>query len=157
MFYLVSCLPRQSYLAKFRVYELKELLKNMGVHQKGRKPDLYSRARNLLTHGNPKIQQEIRKIYDRSYRGLRRSVKVDEYSLSGPTSPRIRFPETKPSCSSFSLKDTRPYVVHPDVKFKPHPFYKVMESIIRPSALGKGWQVACTMTGSIHDAFTNRY
>ena len=35
-----------------------------------------------------------------------------------------------------SKGSSRAYVVHPDVKFKAHPFFSKLETITRPTALG---------------------
>ena len=124
----------QRYLNRFRVTELKELLKSMGVTQKGKKPELFSRALSLLEHGSPKLMSEIIRIYERTHALPRKSIKTGDYS-SG--SSRSHYPDSKPGSSSFVVKDSRSYIVHPDVKFKPHPFYENIECIIRPTALGK--------------------
>ena len=113
--------PLQRYLAGFRVLELKDLLKSIGCSQKGRKPELFQRANDLLRHGSPKIQNKIRDIYERT----NRSKRTLSYSRMARYSPM------KPAISP-----TRGYIVHPDVKFKQHPFYQKVDSVIRPTALG---------------------
>ena len=114
-------LPLQRYLASFRVLELKELLKSISCSQKGRKPDLFHRANELLRHGSPKIQNKIRDIYDRT----NRSKRTLSYSRMARYSPM-----------KSAVSPTRGYIVHPDVKFKQHPFYQKVDSVIRPTALG---------------------
>lgn len=130
------CLQR--YLEKFRVAELKELLRSMGVTQKGRKTDLLSRANELMRRGNPKIQHEIRMIYERTHLARKPMKMTQSYTSMKSLAHHhhLHHSDTK-SHNSFVLKDPEPFVIHPDVKFKSHPFYQVMECIIRPTALGK--------------------
>ena len=108
----------QRYLLSFRVHELKELLKSIGCSQRGRKNELFQRSNELLQHGSPKIQNKIREIYDRSHYSKRALFRAHRYSPMKPT--------PAPAHS---------YIVHPDVTFKPHPFYEKVDSIIRPTAL----------------------
>ena len=100
----------------FRRSELKKLLKKVGLAHSGCKADLFHRADLLLMSGNRKVQKRIEKIYKRKIAHLR-----------------------KPTSSSHVDKDSRPFKMHPDVKFKIHPFYKVLECIVKPTALGKGY------------------
>jgi len=100
------------------VHELKELLKSIGCSQRGRKNELFQRSNELLQHGSPKIQNKIREIYDRSHYSKRALFRAHRCSPMKPT--------PAPAHS---------YIVHPDVTFKPHPFYEKVDSIIRPTAL----------------------
>lgn len=150
-----SCfLSLQRYLEKFRVAELKELLRRVGVPQRGRKMDLLCRA-NEVMRGSVSIQREIQNIYEREH-FVRKPMKMTEsYSKRGLAhhrhqhdlhQPDIKSLSSKYPTPSFVLKEPVPFVMHPDVTFKLHPFYQVMECIIRPTALGKRllcqWQVS---------------
>lgn len=115
----------QRYLTSFRVLELKELLKNQGQSTKGRKPELFQRANDILQFGSPKFQTKIREIYERS-NNFRRQLSYNRTAQK--TSP-------EKSRESVVKKASRPYIVHPDVKFKSHPFFSKLETIIRPTAL----------------------
>lgn len=119
-----SLLPLQRYLTSFRVQELKELLRNMGCSQKGRKQELFQRANEVLQHGSPKIQNKIREIYERT-NSSKRALHYNRmaHRLASPTKAAV--------------SPHRSYIVHPDVKFKPHPFYLKMDTVIRPTSLGK--------------------
>ena len=127
---------------RFRVIELKELLRSIGQSTKGRKPELMQRSADLLRHGSPKIQVKIQEIWERSHN----SKKTDNYHKmaqrytpmkgSGQIPPHQQFPHHPPS-SQFPFKGHRgQYVIHPDVTFKAHPFYVKFDTIIRPTALG---------------------
>lgn len=117
----------QRYLTSFRVLELKELLKNQGQSTKGRKPELFQRANDILQFGSPKFQTKIREIYERS-NNFRR------HSFYNRTSQKTSPEKTR---ESVVKKASRPYIVHPDVKFKSHPFFSKLETIIRPTALSE--------------------
>ncbi|XP_064390989.1 E3 SUMO-protein ligase PIAS2-like isoform X4 [Halichondria panicea] len=115
----------QGMLSEFRVNELKELLRKTSQSQRGRKAELFQRANELLRHGSPKIQLYIRDIYQtvRPYR-----------------SPKRGSPAKAQACLRLAQQlahqqSRQGYVVHPDVKFKPHPFFRLKETIIRPTAL----------------------
>lgn len=107
--------------------ELKELLKIHGQSTKGRKPELFQRANELLRLGSPKLQSKIREIYERS-NGTRRQL---SYSRAAQKSSPVK------SGSSVLKNSCRPYVVHPDVRFKVHPFFSKLETITRPTALSE--------------------
>ncbi len=111
-------------LSEFRVNELKELLRKTSQSQRGRKAELFQRANELLRHGSPKIQLHIREIYQsvRPYRSPKRS---------SPAKACLRLAQQLAQQQS-----RQGYVMHPDVKFKPHPFFRLKEMIIRPTALG---------------------
>lgn len=138
----------QRYLTEFRVVELKELLRVMGLSQKGRKPELFKRANDLLIHGSPKVQQQIREIFNRSHRS-RRSLKYGKMGLYTDMKDLIHHHTPKSELGSTGAVMARggsggrggtgdkSYILHPDVRFKPHPFYTVMDSVIRPTALGE--------------------
>ena len=120
----------QRLLAQFRVLELKELLRNIGQSQKGRKPDLFQRANEVLRHGSPKIQIKIREIFDKS-RGVKKPAHYNRIAQ--------RYTPMKPAPHHMNLSSpirAHPYIVHPDVKFKEQPFFVKMDTIIRPTALG---------------------
>ena len=116
----------QRYLTSFRVLELKELLKLHGQSTKGRKPELFQRANEMLQHGSPKFQTQIREIYERS-NSSRRQL---HGRAAQKTSP-VKGGET------VIKNQSRSHVVHPDVRFKAHPFFSKLDTIIRPTALGK--------------------
>lgn len=135
-FYVCSSLQR--YLCSFRVHELKELLRSIGCSQRGRKNELFQRSNELLEHGSPKIQNKIREIYERSH-----------YTKRGPFSHRTyRCSPTKPAPSP-----THSYIVHPDVTYKPHPFFHKVDSIIRPTALCKYATVDHSLLKQFMEAF----
>ena len=115
--------------------ELKELLKTVGLSQKGRKPDLFQRAQDLLIHGSPKIQHRIRDIYERTHKA-KKATKCARMGVYSPMKGMMYHHPPKSELSS-AAPDEISYILHPDVKFKPHPFYQVLDSIIRPTALGE--------------------
>ena len=117
-----NCFLLQRYLISFRVHELKELLRSIGCSQRGRKNELFQRSNELLQHGSPKIQNKIREIYERSHYTKRSHFSHRTY----------RYSPTKPAASP-----AHSYIVHPDVTYKPHPFFQQVDSIIRPTALCK--------------------
>ena len=119
-------LPPQRYLTSFRVLELKELLKQCGQSTKGRKSDLFQRANDMLQFGSPKIQTKIREIYDKSNSRRQLSYGRSGHKISSPVK----------SGESVIKSTSRAHIVHPDVKFKAHPFFSKLETIIRPTALG---------------------
>jgi hypothetical protein len=118
-------LPPQRYLTSFRVLELKELLKQCGQSTKGRKSDLFQRANDMLQFGSPKIQTKIREIYDKSNSRRQLSYGRSGHKISSPVK----------SGESVIKSTSRAHIVHPDVKFKAHPFFSKLETIIRPTAL----------------------
>lgn len=120
---------------RFRVIELKELLRSIGQSNKGRKPELLQRATDLLKHGSPKVQQKINEIWERSHN----SKKPDNYHKMAQ-----RYVPMKGSGQTLTGHHNPPfpyrcgmgqYVIHPDVTFKSHPFYVKLDTIIRPTAL----------------------
>ena len=123
---------------RFRVIELKELLRSIGQSSKGRKPDLVQRAADLLKHGSPKIQQKIVEIWERSHN----AKKPDGYHKmaqryapmkgSGQGHHRTSTNQQFPFAGRCGVGQ---YVIHPDVTFKSHPFYVRLDTIIRPTAL----------------------
>ena len=131
----------QAHLERFRVAELKELLKMVGLAHSGRKADLFYRANLLLMRGSLTIQKGIEEIYERERAHLRKPIKSMAEPLSIKDLHRCKSelrPELKSFNSSYVVKDPRQFVMHPDVRFKVHPFYKVLECIVKPTALGKG-------------------
>ena len=126
---------------RFRVIELKELLRSIGQSSKGRKPELVQRAADLLKHGSPKIQQKIVEIWERSHN----SKKPDNYQKmaqryapmkgSGQAPPGHHRTTTSPPFPYGGRCGVGQYVIHPDVTFKSHPFYVKLDTIIRPTAL----------------------
>ena len=130
---------------RFRVIELKELLRSIGQSSKGRKPELVQRAADLLKHGSPKVQQKIHEIWERSHN----SKKPDNYHKMAQ-----RYAPMKGSGQTLHRTTTSPpfpyrcgvgqYVIHPDVTFKPHPFYVKLDTIIRPTALSMYLCSVCT-------------
>lgn len=116
----------QRYLTCFRVLELKELLRINGQSTKGRKPELFKRANDLLQFGSPKFLAKIQEIYERS-NCTRKQYNYNRTAQRG-----------SPAKSSTVIKNSsRSHIVHPDVKFKSHPFFSKLDTIIRPTALGK--------------------
>ena len=120
----------QRLLTHFRVNELKELLRKLSQSQRGRKAELFQRANEILRHGSPKIQIHIREIYQRNH-DTRHTSYSRGYCQRSPAknlhlSPVIQSPQ-----------QGQGYIVHPDVKFKAHPFFNKLETIIRPTALGE--------------------
>ena len=117
---------------------MKELLKALGLSQKGRKQDLFHRVNDLLMHGSSKIQHEIQRIYDKSHR-LKRTPRfgkmTHKYSYSDMEG-RYRTTKSELGISSYRREEGS-FILHPDVVFKPHPFYEVIDTIIRPTALGE--------------------
>ena len=111
----------QRMLSEFRVHELKELLRKVGQSQRGKKAELFQRANEILRHGSPKIQAQIRDIHQNSrpYKSPHRA----QLSKSLKMAQQM-------------VENRHGYVVHPDVKFKPHPFFKLLDTVIRPTALG---------------------
>ena len=105
------------------------MLKFLNCSQKGRKPDLFQRANDLLRCGSPKIQNKIREIYERA-RYSRRHLQYPKSLRSSPSKAVVH------STTSQS------YIVHPDVKFKDDPFYHKMDTVIKPTALG-GFVCVC--------------
>jgi hypothetical protein len=107
------------------VLELKELLKTHGQSTKGRKPELFQRANELLRLGSPKLQTKIREIYEKA-NGTRRQL---NYNRAAQKNSPVK------SGNLVVKNPSRPYIVHPDVRFKAHPFFSKLETIIRPTAL----------------------
>ena len=127
---------------RFRVIELKELLRSIGQSSKGRKPDLVQRAADLLKHGSPKVQQKIVEIWERSHN----SRKPDSYQkmaqryapMKGSSGQGHHHHRTTTSSPQFPYTGRYgggQYVIHPDVTFKSQPFYVKTDTIIRPTAL----------------------
>ena len=108
-------------LSEFRVHELKELLRKVGQSQRGKKAELFQRANEILRHGSPKIQAHIHDIHQncRPYKSPHRSQLSKNLKIAQQM-----------------IESRHGYVVHPDVKFKLHPFFKLLETVIRPTALG---------------------
>ena len=135
--FMFSLLCLQRYLTEFRVIELKEFLRLVGLSQKGRKSDLFQRANELLIHGSPKIQHQIRDIYERSHGDVKhRHPKYGKVYSHMKGMMHHHTPKSELGGSPVR-KDERSYILHPDVNFKPHPFYRLVDTIIRPTALGK--------------------
>ncbi len=116
-------------LSEFRVSELKDVLRKASQSQRGKKADLFQRASELLRHGSPKVQLQIREIYRNTGRPYHRAIKQ-----ASPAKAKLKKAQ---QMVSQQRQNKVPYVVHPDVKFKPHPFFKLRTVIIRPTALGK--------------------
>ena len=95
-------------------------MKVMNVSTTGRKKDLQLRAEQLIQTGSPLIHEKIREVYMRHFGGR-------------------RYPKTppKPPISHTTSLPPPTYIKHPDVKFKPHPFFKHLDTIVRPTLLGK--------------------
>ena len=129
--YTTLYLLLQRYLTSFRVLELKELLKTHGQSTKGRKPELFQRANELLRLGSPKLQTKIREIYEKA-NGTRRQL---NYNRAAQKNSPVK------SGNLVVKNPSRPYIVHPDVRFKAHPFFSKLETIIRPTALSKDMYV----------------
>lgn len=141
--------PLQRYLTEFRVIELKELLKLIGSSQRGRKSELFQRANELLIHGSPRIQHQIREVYEKSRsKGKHRSPRYgggkmvfnhhysDMKSMMHHHTPKSHFGSSAVATKSErSSTSSSPYIPHPDVKFKQHPFYTPLDVIIRPTTL----------------------
>lgn len=119
-------IPTQRFLTSFRVLELKELLKIHGQSTKGRKPELFQRANEILQFGSPKFQTQIREIYERS----NISRKQLNSNRAAQKSSPVKHTE------SVIKNQSRSYIVHPDVRFKVHPFFSKIDTITRPTALG---------------------
>lgn len=136
----------QRFLTEFRVLELKELLRVIGLSQRGRKSDLFQRANELLIHGSPKIQQHIQAIYSKSH-SIKRPQKFGKmvhnqgYShmkgMMQHHTPNSQLGGSGSTKTEKTDRSDRSYILHPDVKFKPHPFYRLQDLIIRPTTLGK--------------------
>ena len=134
----------QRFLTEFRVLELKELLRAIGLSQRGRKSDLFQRANQLLIHGSPKIQQHIQAIYSKSHSIKRpkfgKMVHSQGYShmkgMMQHHTPNSQLGGSGSTKTEKPDRSDRSYILHPDVKFKPHPFYKLKDLIIRPTTLG---------------------
>ncbi len=146
----ILSLSSQRYLTEFRVTELKELLKLSDQSLRGRKPELFQKANALLIHGSSKVQHQIRSIYSRTHKSRRSPRGAQTHKTSHSQSyPEMKSlmrhhkPKSEYSSTTSVAKEERSYIIHPDVKFKPHAFYLKLESIIRPTALGKsiGWGV----------------
>ena len=122
---------------RFRVIELKELLRSIGQSTKGRKPELMQRSTDLLRHGSPKIQVKIQEIWERSHA----SKKPDNYYKMAQRYTPVKTAGQTPSHHHKYGQHPHPYprgqyVIHPDVKFKVNPFFIKSDTIIRPTALG---------------------
>ena len=112
----------QAMLSRFRVYELKSVLRDLSLPTNGRKNDLYLRALKHLHLRTPKISRYIKELY---YANFRRP---------GVKSP-VRSPVKHSSPSQLSQGSA--HIRHPDVCFKPLPFYHVIDSLIRATSLGE--------------------
>ena len=126
---------------RFRVIELKELLRSIGQSTKGRKPELMQRSTDLLRHGSPKIQVKIQEIWERSHASKKPDnyYKMAERYAPVKTAGQVSSHHHKygRSMDPYPFKTHRgQYVIHPDVKFKTNPFYINVATIIRPTALG---------------------
>ena len=135
---------------RFRVIELKELLRSIGQSTKGRKPELMQRSTDLLRHGSPKIQVKIQEIWERSHN----SRKPDSYQKMAQRYTPMKGASQVPLHQHihhhpypYHFKAPRgQHVIHPDVKFKAHPFLVKFDTIIRPTALGV---YACVYVGLV--------
>lgn len=97
-------------------------MKCLNISATGRKKDLQLRAEQLLQSGAPQVHSHVKEIYERSFG--RRNVP-----------PKATPP--KPPITSSTASAPPPFIVkHPDVKFKSHPFYQVIDTIMRPTLLG---------------------
>lgn len=132
----------QKYLTEFRVPELKELLKVVNLSTKGRKSELFQRANDLLTHGSPKIQLHIKDIYLKTHCKKRHTpIKYGKMPSTLPYSHMkdMMHHHTPKSHFNSAKNGEASYILHPDVTFKPLPFFNLLETIIRPTTLGKGF------------------
>ena len=127
----------QRYLTEFRVVELKELLKVIGVSQKGRKSELFHRANELLIRGSPKVQQQIREVYERAHK-VKRAPRYGGKMVYSPQYPDMKgMMHHHTPKSQFGSPASSARIPHPDIKFKPHPFFELVDLIIRPTTLCK--------------------
>ncbi len=133
----------QGMLSEFIVNELKHLLRKAGQSQRGKKAELFQRANELLRHGSPKILHQIHEIY----------YTTRPYRTAKHISPARAKAHLKKQMAQRRSREA--YVVHPDVKFKPHPFFRPKTTIIRPTALGLSTVLCvsmppCTVSQSVH-------
>lgn len=127
---------------EFKVPQLKELLKSVSLSIKGRKPELFQRANDLLSHGSPQIQQRIRDIYLKG--PCKRNIPL-KYGKMPSTLPYSHMkdmmqhhtPKSHFNSTAVPKGGEGSYILHPDVIFKTLPFYRLLETIIRPTTLGE--------------------
>ena len=127
----------QNLLMRFRVIELKDLLRSIGQSTKGRKPELLQRSNDLLRDGSPKVQLKIREIWERGH-GTKRPDNYQKMAQRySPVKGAGQVPPTNHQYPNHGFKAPKAsYVIHPDVTFKANPFYVKLDTIIRPRALG---------------------
>ncbi len=107
----------------FRVLELKQFLKSVGVVTSGRKSELQDRATRIVGCGDPKVLKALTDLYQ----GTSTSTSQDSHSKSLP----------KPPISHSTAKPPSFHVKHPDVRLKGHAFYQHVDTVHRVTALGK--------------------
>ena len=105
-------------ISSFRVLELKQFLKSVGVSCNGRKKDLQDKALKVVETGNPKVLQSLLQLHQTTFPSAQ---------LKTPPKPPISHSTANPP--SFHVK-------HPDVKFKNHAFFQPIDSVYRTTALG---------------------
>lgn len=112
-------------LAKFRVFELKSLLRDLGASTYGRKNDLYSRVLHQIDMNNARVEELIVAIYENRFPNNKPRTKSPVKTLNNSPTKRQ------------SISSQQQHVVLPDVRFKSLPFYDIVDTIIKPTSLGR--------------------
>ena len=104
----------------FRVLELKQFLKSVGVVSSGKKSELQDRATRLVGTNDPKILKALTDLYQSTFTSSSNSKSLP-----------------KPPISHSTAKPPSFHVKHPDVRLKDHAFYQHIDTVHRVTALGR--------------------
>ena len=115
----------QNMLARFRVFELKSLLRDLGVSTNGRKNELYLRVLHQFDLQNARVEELIVAIHEKRF----------PHSKVQRTKSPVKTSNTSPT--KRQTISQQQHVVLPDVRFKSLPFYDVVDTIVKPTSLGR--------------------
>ena len=104
------------------MFELKSLLRDLGISTNGRKNELYLRAVHQVDIQSPKVEELIVTLYETRFPNCKSRTR-------SPVKTSTHSPTKRPTIP--------PHVVLPDVRFKSLPFYHVVDTIIKPTSLGR--------------------
>ncbi|XP_013785211.2 E3 SUMO-protein ligase PIAS2-like isoform X2 [Limulus polyphemus] len=149
-------------IMNFRLSELQVLLGFAGRNKSGKKSELQARALELLNLNSVPVQMKIRElqklrypaksalgnnppsVYNVPQPATNTNVSVNPHPTSQippggnilPPQAKVDYPHSKSIIPNIpQAYDVPSYPVHPDVRFKPLPFYDIQGELLKPASL----------------------